>query len=223
MITHECIAPEDVAELARLPADHPRRQDADRCPQCSALLLSYAQFSEAQTQPGADPEAAEVHLAAFIEQKITATSDRGSSPSLPRPFLLRLRPALAIAAGIVLVGTAVVLLRPVQSQKPVLRGIDSGSAAARPLSLHDPDPVADGSVRLSWRPLAEANQYQVRIYAPDLTELLRLEPLADNLLVLHPTDLPPGATAGSHFSWRVVALRDGDEIALSRPGTFRFP
>jgi hypothetical protein len=212
-----CVDIDQLGGVLELPADDPRRRHVETCPRCSALAVTYRDFVNAEPVPDSDPEAAAVHLRGVLREEIEGAL---ASRAKARSSFFSLRPAWAALAVVLVVGSVVLIrMGPEGPQEQVLRG---GGTGEEPLSLAAPEFENDGSVRLSWRPLDEADQYLVVIYEPDLTELTRTDPVIDPEIVLYPRDLV-GAASGSAVIWRVVALQGGDEIQLSAPGTLLFP
>ena len=213
-----CVDIEQLGGVLELPANDPRRRHVETCPRCSALAVSYREFVNAEpVPPGSDPEAAAAHLRGVLREEIEGTL---ASRAKARPSFFSLRPAWAMLAFVLVVGSVVLIrMGPEGPQEQVLRG---GATGEDPLSLAAPEFLGDGSVQLSWLPFDEADQYIVVIYEPDLTELTRTDPVTDPEITLHSRDLA-GVTSGSAVIWRVVALQGGDEIEFSAPGTLRIP
>jgi hypothetical protein len=76
-------------------------------------------------------------------------------------------------------------------------------------------------VRLSWRVVNTAGKYIIRIRNADLDEIGLFGPIPDTSFVLGPSLLPPDTP--SPVLWRVIALRNGDEIGRSRPASLKLP
>lgn len=223
----ECIDIERIAEVLELPADDPIRRHVELCPRCSALLLSYRAFLAAEDRPGADPGDAGRRLGRFIRSEIERpspdTSAAGAGPGRTGFLSAALRslfhrPAWALAA-LVVIAAAALWWRPWVSERPVLRGTPGGTSAAS-LELFVPQPLEDGSLLLSWGPLATADAYQVRLYDGELSEIARFDAGTETALLLRRSMLPAGAPEA--MLWRVAAFAEGDEIAASRPSPLEF-
>jgi len=181
------------------------------------MYAAWESFEQMRTIEGADPERAEHQLESAIQKIITA---HGGGVEREKHGFLRmswLRPAFAVAA-IALVAAAV-WWQPWQSEEPVLRGIDRTATA--PLALEAPETEEDTLV-LSWAAFEDADTYEVRFYSDELEEITRLE-ATGSTLTLTRDDIPGDFAPGTVLVWRVVALQDGDSVALSLPGQLVLP
>jgi hypothetical protein len=215
----KCVDVERIGSVLEYPADHPVRRHTEECPRCRSLVQSYQAFLEASPAPGAGVTEARPRLDAAIR--------RGADAAFPAqaraPFPMKsggwwrawVRPVPALATALVVVAAAF-LFWPRGEPTSLLR--ESGQAAdAWNLSVAAP---TDGSVLLSWNEVAGADAYEVRIYGPELDELLRLPSTATSVAVgrsAFPADLP----AGADLTWVVTALRGGDVMQTSPPGSLR--
>jgi hypothetical protein len=239
------IRPEDLAELAALPPDDPRRRALDESPRAAALLRAYQEFvaPSGPLPPGADPEAAEAHLLAALERELgvplgaepaaaPAATPRGQARTIVdepgRPFAWlwgpRARPAFALAAVTVAALAAWTLVGPRgREESPVLRGGgDTAAVTTAPAALAA-SPLDDGRVRLAWTATPGATEYAVVFLGADLSELARVEGLAHPELVLDPAALPAGLAPGREILWRVSARAGRDEIARSVTSPLSIP
>ncbi len=194
--------------------------------------------------PGPLPEAArmneaEAHLLAELERELGVTigpptrvparavTDR--SPGGLGAFFARLvpapaRPALAVAAAVIVIGGVWTQFRPVNESAPLLRG----PAATSPgWKAHAATTVlGDGQTRLTWAQAPGATRYTVVFLAGDLNEIARVDSLTETELVLRSTALPPGLSAdanGDDVLWRVTAYAGPDEIARSTTNPVTLP
>lgn len=212
-----CVGVEQIGSILELAEQDPKRRHAESCPRCSALLASYQDFMKAEPGPGSNPQGASAHLQKVLREEIEGAQK--TSPLTRNRFFI-LRPAWGALVLVLALGSFVLIrVGPDGPEQQVLRG---GSTDGAPLSLSQPGFLDDGSVRFSWEPLEEADQYQVVLYESDLTELTRSEPAAETEVVLSPRQLG-GAAPGSALVWRVIALQGGDEIDRSAPAPFRLP
>jgi hypothetical protein len=217
----KCVDAERIGNVLEYPADHPVRRHVDDCPRCHALAQTYRAFLEATPADG-------VGLAA-ARARLDACNERAAARAFPvearAPFRVTsgggfrawMRPLPALAAALVVVAAAVVMW-PDRDETSRLR-VSDGSADVWRLSA---SPARDGSVTLAWNPIPQADAYEVRIYGPELEELLRL-PAADASATVERSALPAELPPGSDLTWRVTSLRGGDETATSPPGSFRLP
>ena len=217
----QCIDSERIAEVGDLPADHPIRRHVEDCPRCRNLLRSYQKFVRAEPVAGFAIEAARQRLDALISSKVAGTRPAASRwSSLNVSSLLRglLRPAplIAVGAAAALV-TVVVWQQSLGPETPRLRSETTSQTAALPPA----DVRPDGSISLSWAAVSGADTYQVRIYGPGLTEIYRHPNVTETSVVIDrsllPSDLPPRLD----LMWRVVALKAGDVVEVSEPGSIR--
>ena len=215
----ECIDVESIGEIADLSPDDPQRQHAENCPRCGALLDTYSSFVQAEPVTGSNPADADARLAGVIRDALPPVAER---PKPARKSFFRtlldspaFRPALA-ATTVVVVVVSLFTLRPDQPREPALRGgQDVG------LVLNAPDSVDEG-VQLSWGDVTNADAYEVRLYASDLTEIARF-PVTGTSLLLTRDMLPAGTGSGTSVLWRVMALQTGDPIDVSPPATLQLP
>ncbi len=186
-----CYSPEQLAELANLAADDPRRAHLETCPHCRALLAAYQERGAQGSRSG---------LARRVRDLL----------NFPR-----LRPVLAVAAALLLIlGLPAVIDRhheeapqpDPQSQVPVEEGAVLASRAVL---------QADGSIRFSWRPTSGAEFYRLELYSSDLTELAHLGTRSDSLFVLEPGMLPGGVDFPAIAYWRLGAVARSEVILRS--------
>ena len=213
-MSDRCLKPEELGEFAGRGADDPRRAHVDACPQCQALLRSYADFVDPVDIPfGADLGDADLRLAAALDREIGVAGSGGDvvrpAASFWTPFRVR---ALAAVAAVVIVAVGLSLFRPgsgmVSPGEPVLRGI---GAPAAPFFCQV-EMLDGGGFRVSWPGIAEATGYRLVVFGEDLTELAGFEVGMETTFELQ---MPAGAAF-----CRVVALRDGDELGRSDPAYF---
>ncbi len=233
---------EELGALAALAGDDARRRAAESDPLTAARLRAFEDFVAPGSLPeGADLADAEARLLVALERELgvplAAPREQAKTRGAPRPgtgggwsrFLARVagpvwRPALAVAATLVVVAGAWTLLAPPGGDgPPLLRGpeapLDAGSWDAAPTA----EAAAPGTIRLAWRPAPGATRYAVVFLAPDLRELAQVDGLGGTELVLAATELPAGLASGQAVLWRVTAFHEGDEIGRSRTSTMVVP
>ncbi len=215
-----CFDPRDAATVAGLPDDHPLRAHARECPRCRALLDSYAAFATGDPGdvPAADLADADARLTRALANAIGAPAP---APTAARPAADRdpsvwerlwhpaMRPALAFAALALVAGAIVWWPREGgHGGAPTMRG----EARAGVLEVTRAE-WADGTLRLAWRPVAGAEDYELRCFSSALAEIGRVGPLTGDRADIATSRLP--AAAGDTLLVRVVALAGGDPIATS--------
>jgi hypothetical protein len=224
------VEPEDLGGLEGLPPDDPRVRDLESQPRARAQLRAYRDF----VAPGDVPEGARVHeaearLGEALERELGtpiggASGAPSATPSRPQRgggflsmlFAPRLRPALALAALLVVTGG--VWLVTATRQKPggpIMRGTSPAPPEGGVAGSANTERLADGALRLTWTPSAEAESYAVVFLSPDLAEIARVSGVTEPHLDLRPGALPAGLAPGSRVLWRVHAMRGPDELARS--------
>jgi hypothetical protein len=233
MSVHRCLEWAELAALSRVPAGDPARREAERCVRCRSRLAEYHDFVAGGDEvPAAERDHARAALRATLEQAMAEDAVAPATApvlALPRP---RRAPwwtggaRLALAAGVVAVmaGVVVVARRPAPVPGAVnLRGgdADGGSVRTGSPALWAPE-AAGGAVRLRWSSVPGADRYRVRVLSAQLEEVATVW-TSDTTLTLERVALPPGVRAGAALGWRVIAEREGAEIATSATGTLRAP
>jgi hypothetical protein len=197
-------------------------------------------------EPGPLPETArseeaEAQLLAGLERELGVKLDeparaaRARGPASDpagggvRAFFSRLvagpawRPALAIAAVLVVVAGAWTLFSPGRpGEEPRLRG-SSGDPGTGWNAGATAVPVGNGALRLAWNPAPGATRYAVVFLAADLSEVARVDDVAATELVLERDALPAGLARSTDVLWRVTAYASGDEIARSTASPVTLP
>jgi hypothetical protein len=236
MTRERCYRPDEIGELIDLAPEHPRRRHLGECPRCRALLAEYRRFREPGSDfPAEDVADAEARLGEALRTRIdeTKTVSEGAVRApfrarRPRRRVVRLLPSAAlIAAAVVLF---VIVYRPFGGRREtrdsiVLRGVPEEPAAPAEdgITLRKPAFQGDGFVELRWDSEVGADAYRVHLYTSAIEELPALAAVNEPKLVFRPRDLAPNLGPGTVLLWRVAALRQGDEIALSPLGTFTVP
>lgn len=212
---------ERVAEIAGLPPDHPDRRHAESCPRCRSLLASYHLFMAAEPVAGDGSARAEKVLETRIregaERWIPAHAPRSATSRVPFWSVIR-RPAFALTAAVAVVAATFLWTSRGPDEPPVLR---EQTAPREGIVLNQAVVGAGGGIHLSWSALPGADQYQVRIYGPDLGEIYRSEATNTTSLVVDRSALPSTLTTALDLTWRVYALATGDIIMTSSPGSIR--
>jgi hypothetical protein len=205
--------------------DDPRRMHMNDCPRCRARMTAFATFMQIDPLPeGARLEEARRHLTASIRD---VAARRSPSRKAWTPFSwFRIsgpiwKPALGLASILLIVG---IFLQVGPDRRietgPVLR--DAAPVAPPGVPLVS-GASAGGGVQLRWRAVPSAEGYRVHIYGSDLVELSVLELRADTSITLSPDRLAALASSGKPVIWRVGIVRNGDEVSLTPPATFRLP
>ncbi len=215
-----CIDVERIGDIAGLEADHPLRRHAEACPRCGSLLASYREFAAVRDADGSNVERARPHLDARIRsdaKRWVSGHSYASTRSRTTGWRALLRPAPVFAAASIAVAVAFLFTN---------RGRDTGvlrddTAIHAAVELHPAFVADDGTIRLSWSAMTGADSYQVRIYGPDLSEIVRLSDIAETTTTVARSALPPDLPPSLDLTWRVYALSGGDEIEASEPGSIR--
>ncbi len=87
----------------------------------------------------------------------------------------------------------------------------------------DPDNPVQSIVRIQWSTFPGASRYQVRFFSMDMDEVARHEAGTENAFTLDLREVWRPVAPARAVLWRVVALRDGDELAVSALQTLRLP
>jgi len=225
-----CFEPDELPEVARLPAGDPRRRHLDECARCGAELAALHAFLEPRSVPSeADPADARARLAAVLEREVGPLEERAAADA-PRASRRRgwldallappLRPAVAAAVVVVVAGGA--LLAYLAARAPDSdRRLRGEAPAAEALALEPPRTVADG-IELSWSRFPAATGYRVHLYTRELDEIGSFDAGAETTLVFRAASLP-GAAPGTPLLWRVAARHGRDELARSDVGRLIAP
>jgi hypothetical protein len=214
----ECIDATKLAEVIDLPANHPSWRHVEDCPRCRNLVRSYREFMQADAVVDSGIDAARRRLDALIDARSAERRPAARSGAPWWRIVLRPAPLLAAAATVVVVITALSLWRPSHEPgAPVLRD----SPVSGKVALPPADVRPDGSIQLTWAPVAGADRYQVRIYGPDLKEIYRHPDVAETSVVIERSVLPSNLPSQLDLMWRVYALQSGDVIHTSAAGSIR--
>lgn len=227
---------EDLAALAALPPDDPRRREAEARPGVAARLRAYEEFAAPGDLPPSEKLAeAEERLGALLEREIGVEipgAVRARPPArravLEGSWLARLlapprRPLLAAAVVIVVAGSGLVMTLGRRDSAPVYRGGETTGARGGWEARLVSSPLPSGGVRLTWAPAAGADGYAVVFLSADLVEVARVSGVRETAFALAPGTLPAGLASGAEVLWRVVALRGADEIGSSPTQPVRVP
>lgn len=129
-----------------------------------------------------------------------------------------MRPVWKPALGVAIVLIAVLLGgRSLQDRgemrAPVLRDGNAASHLATPSAIL----LADGSLRLRWARMDQAESYLILLYGADLQELRAIEGGNETESTLAPGQLQGTPGQAPAVFVRIAALRQRDRIALSAP------
>ncbi len=234
----QCIAEEALGNVLALPATDPRRRHVDECPRCRALAVSYREFLEPATEEVASYGSAEDRRLTEFRERLTGVATAPAPPASvrdaqartvvpPRPvrswserlFGPALRPVWAIAAIAIAFGVMTIVPKspPGSATSPTLRG-----GTSRELATAMPSYAAHG-VTLVWSGNPEADHYQLRFFSTALAEIGRRDLARDTSVTLATGDLPAAYAGGETILWRVVAMKGGDELESSAPGSLKKP
>ncbi|MBP6875252.1 MAG: hypothetical protein KBD56_04220 [Candidatus Eisenbacteria bacterium] len=223
-----------LVEIASLPADDRRRQHLEQCPRCRSLLASYRTFAR-----DAGDSAARIRglrdLDARLMQTLESEVFGSSHPQVtgPEANILRkvetrrprwLRRALLPRSAVGWIAAAAVLVLIAwgthetwrgwmpRERQTVVRGPGTATAA---LTAQVRD-IGKEAWLFSWSPVADADGYRVVIQDETMDRRGEFEAEEGaNSLAIRMDDLQAAAGEPVLF-WRVIALRQGDEIARTR-------
>lgn len=215
-----CIDVERIADVETAPEGHPLRQHVAECPRCQSLWLEYQAFMKADVTNASHIDKARRALEGRIRARATASGARDVAPRTSRmrtrtPWPVWLRPAIVTAVAALLTVVAVSIWRG-GPETTVLRG---GSAAV--WSLQEPQ-VSSSAIVFEWKAVPDADSYDVEIFDDALNQVLHSAAVATTTITVDRSALS-GVAAGAMLTWRVRALRDGDEIATSPPASVQLP
>jgi len=219
-----CIEIHELEEILRLPRDDSRRRHLETCPRCRAVVASYKDFLDpADAPPDAHLQKVKVRLGRTLDAKILGRKTEvleSRRPSFmerifPRRWSAYWRPALVLAGLILIVFTAREFLpdRESRGDRQLYRGAETQESALVAQAVL----LEAGEIRLSWTPMAEADEYRVRLFGADLLERAEWRAGADTVFLI------PGAEILSHAEssplfWTVSAFRNSDLLGESALG-----
>ena len=215
-LSPECVDVTNIAAVLELPAEHPWRRHAESCPRCRSLVASYIAFVEGEPAEGSDLERVRGTLDARIRADASRWKPSGSA-ARSFPWRTLMRPVPLLAAALVVVAAVVFW----SSREPEQSSLRESTPQAQAFALNPAQLAADGSILLSWTPVAGADAYQVRLYGPDFGEIHRSSNTTATSLTVERSILPPNQSSRLDLTWRVFALSQGDVIATSPPGSIR--
>lgn len=216
-----CFDPDDLDALLDLEPGHADLAHAEGCSACRTLLAAYRSYLEDTELPAAArSEAASEALSRFIDARVGG----GEAVRDPRSFLTRLaatlrgpalRPGLAL---VVLMLAATVFWTNREPGTPERgRGVvrESPEETGVAVELLPQQALGAGRMLLGWRPLANASGYRVQLLSAEMRVIREIETggATEAELALPAAEEP--------IFWRVLAFRNGDEIARSPLQTLR--
>ncbi|MCU1384026.1 MAG: hypothetical protein JWL71_2723 [Acidobacteria bacterium] len=133
----------------------------------------------------------------------------------------RLRPAMTMAAVLLVIGVGYYLNNPAAPRLPI--DVGTGSDATRSLRVHLLGPAGDVTAipdRLTWETVSGARSYHVRVMEVDRQEIWSSDVTA--AFVDLPATVRARITPAKSLQWQVTAFGDGRQvIAASEPQRFR--
>jgi hypothetical protein len=186
------------------------------------LVESYLAFMQAEAVAGSGVEKArkslDVRIREGTEKWIPA--ETRSSSLAGEPWWRGLLKPAPVLAGLAVVVAAVFVWTSRGPEESVLR---DDAPEAQAFSLQPAEVGSDGALHLAWTPMMAADSYQVRIYGPDLSEIYRTANVAETSAVIDRSALAADLPPALDLTWRVYALRQGDVVEISAPGSIRAP
>lgn len=214
-LSQSCVHVDDIGAVLALPPDDPIRLHSEACPRCKSLLASYVSFLDAESVEGNDLE----RVRGMLDARIRADAARWKPSKSPVAFWwqLLLRPAPLLAAGLVVIAAAVFWT----SRDPDQGTLRDNTPQIESFALEPAQIAENGSLQLSWSPMSGADQYQVRLYGPDFSEIFRSANTTATSMTVDPDRFAAKLPPTLDLTWRVYALSQGDVIATSPPGSIR--
>ena len=218
----DCYPAEALGELLEAHPSDPRLSHVRSCVRCRNLMESLREFRAPTGEMAAHEVAeAETRLEAALERELPVTPAHHSPWTRAWQALFGgawWRPALAAAAVVLLVVAAAQFTQgPELAPSGTIRG---EAAAALAVEAEQP---AEGGLRLSWEAAEGASAYRVIFSDLGLEEIHVREMDRARSLTLTAPELRALAPAGTRVLWRVVAVREGAELANSRSGAVTIP
>jgi hypothetical protein len=219
-----CFSADELADILEMPEGDARREHLGTCPRCRAVLAEYRAFLAGEAEAGDDQYAeADGRLRAALQREIfgDAHAPAGAEPRPRGRFfqLLTLRPALTLAALLLAILAVDTFRRGTDRGGVVLRQSEGGSAAES-LEALPTELAGDGGVLFHWSGTVVADAFEIQIFDQQLEELGRFPASGDSLLVLPLATLRQLLGDSAICVWRVIALRNDDEVLRSRPRSF---
>jgi hypothetical protein len=220
-MTDKCFRLDELDALLDLGEDDPRQRHLADCPLCRARLAAYRTFLEdSPPLPGSRPEEAAAHLEKFIENVLHGGAEPAGSRGEPG-FRARMRLGIGWRRGLVLAATAaaavilIVVLVPLRDggrrRIAPLRGPEPSATGESALTAR-PAFIRNGSIVFSWSPVPEADGYEIHLFDTALDETARFDAGTDTSMQIRIAEIP---RTDALLLWRVVALREGGEVARS--------
>ncbi len=221
-----CVLAAEIGDIPNLPDNDPKSVHVRECPRCRALLDSYLAFMSGGNEADADRLVeAENVLRDRIAAEIARTGDVGGSPvpkkRRPETRGLRgVRRALLATAALLLVAVFLYNINEGDEREIRLRG--EPKTSEQEWGWGDNRVGADGSLLLSWEPLASADEYAIDLYDTDLELLRRFGPYKKTSATISNDDI---VALGSPriILLRVVARRRGDDVSVSPTWSVALP
>jgi hypothetical protein len=206
--------------------EDPGRRHLDQCPRCRARVASFAMFMQLDPLPeGARLEDVRERLSRAIHREAEAVPQRARWSNSPFSwFRIQARvwrPALGVACIVLVVGIFLYRESDRRSEPaPVLRDTSSTAPIGAPLVSES---LPDGGMLLRWTGVPDAQGYRIHVYGSNLLEITSFDIGSQPTAMLSADRLAALGPSRAPRIWRVGVLRNGDEIALTPPATFRLP
>lgn len=226
-MSERCFEIEELARIAKLPADDPGRAHLTSCPRCRARLTVYEDFMRAEMDAEmANPQDADERLAATLQKEIFGAEElpvKARRHSRDMVWWQQLRdlftkPALRPVWGVVAAVLVVLAVREIafpdrvpESGQRVLRGTDERVSQYVTANVRF---QTDGQVIFSWAANPESDRCEIAFYGTDLAEIGLLDGGPGTELRTSGDELPVKAGQAAVF-WRVIYLRNEDRIDQS--------
>ena len=129
----------------------------------------------------------------------------------------------AIPLFVLLVLTVLALLDPREAPDPANAAIARGAIDVLGGIEPDPNNPVQSIVRVQWGSYPAANRYEVRFFSMDMDEVARHPAGSKNAFTMDLREVWRPVAPARVVLWRVVAIRNGEDLAVSALQTLRLP
>jgi hypothetical protein len=214
--TPECLTADELEALLGTPAADerwlPARAHLAQCPHCQAELAMLSSFLSPEVSAEERP-----HVQAIVQRL------RANSPAATEPWWRRIfRPAALVPVSLALTAIALVLTFEANHRTAEVIGAMHTSDVMRSQTLEAVEPV--GGITsvpefLSWKPVAGAAKYAVRLMEVDRTTLWSEQATSTSVII--PAEIRSKITPLKTLVWEVEAM-DASNNVLASTGLKRF-
>jgi len=233
-MTSRCFRVEEIGDMVELSETDPRQKHLDECPRCRALMKEYLGFMT----PAADVEESDMHdaekrLSTFMENTIQQTgayelTQEGAVSASHGKLFKRTSFWLTMAAAVVFaffsISTFLDNSAPNSDDLVLREGAGPGSPKEdEKVKLLPIIKTASVGVELRWSRTESADAYKLYIFSIELEELAVIVKVTETSHRLSSDEILKFDAKKKGLLFRVIALSEGDTIAVSSLGSFSFP